>query len=102
MSLDFTRDFSNSNLLSNKNVYTDIYKLDLVESQSINCGDKLLLKFTDGSYSLFIATSAPDEDGTLHLSKLTEFDFVKNTGVNTNHSSNTQCNPNNCSTDCGC
>lgn len=77
MSLDFTRDYSNHVLLDNKAKYSKIYKLPK-ESDAIDIekGDIVLLQTPCGKWGLFIALSAADEDGTLHLSKYTDQEFI--------------------------
>lgn len=77
MSLDYVRDYSNHVLLDNKAKYSKIYKLpkesDVVD---IEKGDIILLQTPCGKWGLFIALSAADEDGTLHLSKYTDQEFI--------------------------
>lgn len=77
MSLDFTYDYSNHTLLDNSHKYTKLYKLVPVEASSILKGDTLLLQTSCGDYGMFISIDNPSPDGTLHLSKLLEFDFTK-------------------------
>lgn len=77
MSIDYTHDYSNHVLVDNKNRYTELYKLEKSTASNINTGDIILLKTSCGRYGIFIATSVPDSDGTLHLSKYSEVDFIE-------------------------
>lgn len=79
MSLDFSHDYSNHELLSNKNRYSELYKLQSVTAENVNTGDLLLIKTACDKYGLFIAVAPSEEDGTLHLSKFTAVDFTKDT-----------------------
>jgi hypothetical protein len=76
MSLDYTRDYSNHVLLDNKAKYSKIYKIAESDASDIEKGDLILLKTPCGKWGLFIALSAADEDGTLHLSKYTDQEFI--------------------------
>lgn len=77
MSLDYTRDYSNHVLLDNKAKYSKIYKLSTTtDVADIEKGDILLLQTPCGKWGLFIALSAADEDGTLHLSKYSDQEFI--------------------------
>lgn len=77
MSLDFTYDYSNHTLLDDIHKYSKIFKLVEVTSEEVTKGDQLLLKTPCNEYGMFIAVNDTSEDGTLHLSKLIEFDFTK-------------------------
>lgn len=77
MSIDFTHDYSDHVLLDNRNHYKELYKLSAAEASDIQKGDLVLIKGPCGCYKLFIATADSDEDGTLHLTKYAEIDFVK-------------------------
>ena len=77
MSVDYTHDYSDHVLLDNKNKYTELYKLSSSTAADVNAGDLLLLKTACGRYGMFVALSAPEPDGTLHLSKYSEVDFIK-------------------------
>lgn len=77
MSIDFHHDYSDHTLLDNRNHYKEIYKLSLAEASEIQKGDLVLLKGPCGCYKIFMATADSDEDGTLHLTKYAEMDFVK-------------------------
>lgn len=77
MSLDFTRDYSNHELLDNKNKYTELYKLYPAAAQDVSKGDIILLKTACGRYGLFVAVADPSEDNTLHLTNYSEVDFIK-------------------------
>lgn len=77
MSIDYTHDYSDHVLLDNKNKYTELYKLSGSTAADVNAGDLLLLKTACGRYGIFVALSTADEDGTLHLSKYSEVDFIK-------------------------
>lgn len=76
MSLDFTRDYSNHVLLDNKAKYSKIYKIAESNASGIEKGDIVLLKTPCGKWGLFIALSVADEDGTLHLSKYNDQEFI--------------------------
>ena len=76
MSLDYVRDYSNHVLLDNKAKYSKIYKIAESDASDIEKGDLILLKTPCGKWGLFIALSAADEDGTLHLSKYTDQEFI--------------------------
>jgi hypothetical protein len=77
MSLDYTRDYSNHVLLDNKAKYSKIYKLPTEsDATDIEKGDILLLQTPCGKWGLFIALSAADEDGTLHLAKYSDQEFI--------------------------
>lgn len=76
MSLDFTQDYSNHNLLDNIHKYTKVYKLQPVNADDVVKGDTVLLKTSCGEYGVFIATEDSTET-TMHLSKLIEFEFSK-------------------------
>lgn len=78
MSLDFTQDYSNHNLLDDIHRYTKIYKLTPMEVTDVSQGDILLLKTDCGEYGMFIATAdTNEEDKVLHVSKLVEYEFVQ-------------------------
>lgn len=79
MSIDFTHDYANHSLLENKNRYTELYKLDSSSASDIHKGDLVLLKTACGKYGIFIASSDPDPDETLHLSPYSGVDFIKMT-----------------------
>lgn len=119
MSLDFTHDYSNHNLLDNAHKYTKIYKLSPTDTMNVHCGDKLLLQTTCGEYGLFIATEDTGEDGILHVTQLREFSFTKDgtitypddysmngsgNGSNDNNSTNNacDCDPSLCDPECAC
>lgn len=77
MSIDYTHDYSDHVLLDNKNKYTELYKLSGSTAADVSAGDLLLLKTACGRYGIFVALSTADSDGTLHLSKYSEVDFIK-------------------------
>lgn len=77
MSVDYTHDYSDHVLLDNKNKYTELYRLSSSTASAVNTGDLLLLKTACGRYGIFVALSSADADGTLHLSKYSEVDFIK-------------------------
>lgn len=77
MSLDYVRDYSNHVLLDNKAKYSKIYRLsEESDASAVEKGDVLLLKMPCGKYGLFVALSSADEDGTLHLSKYSDQEFI--------------------------
>ena len=80
MTIDFTHDYSDHVLLDSRNKYTELYALSPTSAENVHRGDILLLKTACGRYGLFIAVSSPSEDGTLHLSKYLETDFIKMEG----------------------
>ena len=81
MSLDFQHDYSNHELLANKNRYTELFKLDAAAPSDVHKGDLILLKTSCGKYGIFIAVSESDEDGTLHLSKYSDYEFSKDDSI---------------------
>ena len=63
--------------MDNKAKYSKIYKLpEESDASKIEKGDIILLKTPCGKWGLFIALSAADEDGILHLSKYTDQEFI--------------------------
>lgn len=76
MSIDYTHDYEPHTLLENKNRYTELYKLSSVTSSDVHTGDLVLLKSSCGQYGVFVSLSEPDDDGTLHLSKYSEIEFI--------------------------
>ena len=77
MSLDYVRDYSNHVLLDNKSKYSKLYKITAEsDATDIEKGDIVLLKTPCGKWGLFIALSEAEEDGTLHLSKYTDQEFI--------------------------
>lgn len=85
MSIDFTHDYSDHVLLDSRNRYKELYKLAVAEAADVKKGDLVLLKGPCGCYKIFMATADSDEDGTLHLTKYAELDFVS---ANNNDESN--------------
>lgn len=81
MSLDFQHDYSNHELLSNKNRYTELFKLDPVTAADIHKGDLVLLKTSCGKYGIFVVMSESDTDETVHLSKYSDYEFTKDSSV---------------------
>lgn len=78
MSLEYTHDYTNHNLLDDKNHrYTKLYKLVSAEASDVKKGDLVLLKTAGGRFGVFIAFEDTTEDNALHLSKYSEFDFTK-------------------------
>ena len=77
MSVDYTHDYSDHVLLDNKNKYKELYKLSSATASDVHTGDLVLLQTACGRYGIFVAVANPDPDGTLHLSKYSEVDFIK-------------------------
>lgn len=81
MSLDFTDgytyDYSDHSLVDNKNKYEQLYKLYSANPEEIQLGEKVLVKTKAGQYGLFIAVADTSDDGTLHLTKYSDLQFIK-------------------------
>lgn len=77
MSYDFTKDYSDHELLDSKNKYTKLYKLLDADADEIHKGDLVLLKTACERYGIFVAVADTSDDNTLHLSKFFEADFIK-------------------------
>jgi hypothetical protein len=76
MSLDYTKDYSNHLLLDNKAKYSKIYKITESEASELSKGDIILLKTPCGKFGLFIVTADTGNDGTIHVSKYTDQEFI--------------------------
>ena len=79
MSLDFAQDYSNHDLLENVHRYKKLYKVVPVAATDLTTGDLVLVQSSCKQYGLFITVSDTDPNGTVHLSKFTDFDFVEDT-----------------------
>lgn len=77
MSIEFTKDYSNHNLLNSTSKYTELYKLVPAEPADIKRGDLVLLKTPCGKYEVNLAVTDADENNTLKLTKYQEVEYTK-------------------------